>query len=113
MASAYDMYSATYDSDYDYEQSTNLQYQLLVRDGSGDHEIAGCVLDDRSAARLRDAARTGDVRPAIVRSLCPSAPAPARVVLRGDRHVYDWDHARFMWRRGVDVIGPLGVARPE
>jgi hypothetical protein len=113
MASAYDMYSATYDSDYDYEQSMNLQYQLLVRDDAGDHEIAGCVMDDRRAARLRESARAADLDPVIVRSLCPSVPAPARVVLRGDRHAYDWDHARFVWRRGVDVIGPLDVARPE
>jgi len=29
-------------------------------------------------------------------------------VLRGDRRVYDWTAKRFWWRRGVDIIGPLG-----
>ncbi|HVZ21679.1 MAG TPA: hypothetical protein VG871_11480 [Vicinamibacterales bacterium] len=111
LASAYDMYSTTYNSDYEYELSTNLQYQLLVRDSGGDHELPGCVLDDRTAARLRDPAQSKIE--AAVWSLCPSLKPPARVVLRGDRRVYDWDRARFQWRRGVDVIGPIEVARPE
>lgn len=111
--STYGMYSATYKSEDEYEEKSNLRYQVVVRDATGDHEVPGCVLDDRIARQLRQAAAaTGALNVASAVGRCAMPSGAEWLILRGDRRIYDWHAAQFWWRRGDDVIGPLQMATP-
>ena len=112
--SSYDMYSATYATPEDYEAKSNLVYRVLILTDRGESELEGCQMDDRAARLFDVAARGGAAERQRVTMLLAPCPMPASgnapvIKLEGDRRVYDWEHGRFEWKRGIDVIGPVRV----
>ena len=113
MLSAYDMYSASYDSVDEYEASVNLVYRVVFIRGNERIELPGCTLDDSAAMAVPVAAAGNEQQRAYLRGLigeCAHDVAPeSHLVLEGDRRVYDWDERRFTWQRGVNVVGPVSA----
>ena len=111
--SAYDMYSATYASDEEYELASNLTYRILaVTPGGGPSEL-DCDIDDRAAQVLIGAAAGGTMERERIRPLMEACLENRReveyVTLEGDRRVFNWHTGRFAWTRSVDRIGPVAV----
>ena len=72
-----------------------------------------CVIDDR-AARLFEVAANGGARErervaALLAPCLSQLTGVPLLQLEGDRRVYDWEHGRFGWERGLDIIGPVRV----
>jgi hypothetical protein len=115
MFSAYDMYATTYATPEAYEAASNLVYRVVdVADGRS-RDLPGCVVDDTIAAMARRALEgsADDLqlfRKAVGECL-RSAPDVRQVALEGDRQVFLWNEARFVWKRRLDVIGPIEADR--
>jgi hypothetical protein len=114
LVSAYDMYSATYASPDDYENAINLVYRLVVFEDGRSRDVPGCVVDDRGAALVREAAADSPGGRERVRSLLGDClgdnPSVTAFALEGDRQVYSWERQRFEWKRSLDTIGPFPAA---
>ena len=111
LTSAYDMYSATYESAEEYENASNLVYRVVVYDEGQTRDLPGCLVNDRMASLLPAAAAGASEERARLRSLLePCVEAESSIpafALEGDRRVYDWQARRFETRRRLDVIGPF------
>jgi hypothetical protein len=109
--SAYDMYSATYDSPENYEDASNLVYRVVAISGDSASELRGCLVDDVAAHAVEAAGRGDANEQERVRGLlgpCLSEHLGITMLrLEGDRKVYDWERRRFEWRRRLDVVGPV------
>jgi hypothetical protein len=114
LLSAYDMYSATYDSPDDYEAASNLEYRIVAGSGGAWADVPGCVVSDRAAEIARLASAGSAPHQAMLRDLVGPClrdrPDVERIRLEGDRQVFDWTSSRFEWKRRLDVIGPLDAA---
>ncbi|NOT26552.1 MAG: hypothetical protein HOP16_10670 [Acidobacteria bacterium] len=112
MLSAYDMYSATYANAYEFERATNLVYRVTILDGAERHPT-DCQLADHDAALLPlaeagDADARGRLR-YLLNGCLPTDEFADAIALEGDRRVYDWQTRQFVWKRGLDVLGPAPV----
>jgi hypothetical protein len=113
LLSAYDMYSTTYGSPEEYEAQSNLVYRVVAVAGQERTELPDCEIDDH-AARLVEVAASGgaEERERVTALLAPCLsgfPGVQVLQLEGDRRIYDWEHGRFEWKRGIDIIGPVRV----
>lgn len=111
MFSKYDMYSTTYASPEDYEAASNLEYRVVDVSSGPASDLPGCVVDDRVAEIARGAAvRNADavrlLKQAIAGCL-QGRPQVRLIALEGDRQVFVWSESRFVWKRRLDVIGPI------
>ena len=110
MFSAYDMYSATYASADEFEDAINLVYRVVIVDNNQSRDLPDCLLSDRDAELLPLAAAGGIAARAHLRDVlgpCLGEIQVGALALEGDRRVFDWQEHRFMWKRRIDVIGPV------
>jgi hypothetical protein len=111
LMSSYDMYSTTYRNRQQYEQASNLVYRVVGVGGAGSVALDDCVVDEATARRFA-AAANGDsaARRSVTREIADCVrgrPDIQAIGLMGDRRVFDWDARHFVWKRGIDVIGPV------
>jgi hypothetical protein len=115
LLSAYDMYSTTYSTPDEYEWASNLEYRVVAQANGGWSTLDGCVVDDVIAGRVREAMAAAAPVPAPMRAVLARCLRDQQGAsawrLEGDRRVYDWDAGVFVWKRGIDVIGPIEVVR--
>jgi hypothetical protein len=109
--SAYDMYSTSYASLAEYEETRPLTYRVVALDGREPVELPCPALEEADALLLH-AAAAGETAPrARLRRLlggCVAAGPPSRLLaLEGDLLIYDWELHELRPRRAVDVIGPV------
>ena len=111
LTSAYNMYSATYASPEDYEDSRNLVYRVVVYEDGQSRDLPGCLVDDRTAALLPAAAAGVSEERELLRSVVgpcvENETSITALALEGDRRVYNWNERRFEARLRLDVIGPF------
>jgi len=109
--SAYDMYSTTYASEAAYEAASNLRYRVVGVTTGGTVDLPNCEVDEPAARLFAAAAGGGSVERERLRGLigmCVSnRPDVTMVGLEGDKKVYDWKAGRFVWKRGLDRVGPV------
>jgi len=109
--SMYDMYSATHRPADDLKTPGPLVYRVVAHTRDGWRALPGCSVDEQVLAPVR---RTlGDLRmprasldPAVARCLA-DWPQVTRVRFDGDRQEFDWSTGSLVWRRRVDVVGPV------
>ena len=46
-------------------------------------------------------------------SCTADAPDVVRVVLEGDKRVFDWERGDFYWKRSLSTLGPLEITRAD
>jgi hypothetical protein len=109
--SAYDMYSTTYANEDAYEAAINLRYRVVGVTTGGTVDLPDCEVDEPAARVFAVAAEGDSVERERLRGLigtCVSnRPDVTMVGLEGDKKVYDWKAGRFVWKRGLDRVGPV------
>ena len=114
LLSAYDMYSTTYSTPEEYEWASNLEYRVAAQADGRWVTLDGCVVDDVIAGRVREAMAAAAPVPSPMRAVlarCLRVQGASAWRLEGDRRVYDWAAGVFVWKRGIDVIGPIETVR--
>lgn len=111
--SMYDMYSATHRSEENDAVHGSTVYRVVAALNDGWVPLDGCVIAESEVAGLQRV--IGDVHvsrsvlnPAIV-SCLRQQPTVTRFRLDGDRQQFDWSTGTLVWKRRVDVVGPVRI----
>ena len=117
MFSTYDMYSTTYASAAEYEAKSNMVYRAVGITAAGKHvPLEDCGMSDNEAVVLVEAWRQTPRDPsriAALTSCTAAAPDVVKIVLEGDKRIFDWERGDFYWKRKLSTLGPLEITPAE